>query len=82
MTIGIETEDVMNLIGGVGYSASGKSNVAMTIMAQNKGKPIITFDIESNGMIFDVKIASLKPKISLGDARAEDQRRWWKRFFA
>ena len=71
----------MNLIGGVGYSASGKSNVAMTLMAQNKGKPIITFDIESNGMLFDVKIASLKPKLCREYAREEDQRCWWKRFF-
>lgn len=60
----------------------------LTVMAEayRAGKPMVIFDIESNGMLFDVKTHKYwsPPKVrTLTKMRRDyDTKRWWKRFFA
>ena len=73
----------MNIFGGA--AASGKSSLVASMAARyarENNQPLIYYDIESNGSIFEFKTAKLRIfGIDPAVDRQEDERRWWKRFF-
>lgn len=73
-------KDVGGFAGLVGHSSSGKSNIAMTMAAKHSG-PIVYFDIEASGAIYEYKTFKNPNRFFRAHARADDQRQWWKRFF-
>lgn len=71
----------MNLIGGVGYSASGKSNVMTAVLAKHAhDKTVVIFDIEADFTILNSK--SLRRCMEMNAKRQRDEgEHWWKRVF-
>lgn len=71
----------MNVFGGIGGSASGKSNVMMTVLekhAHNSKIPVVIFDLESDYTILNR--ASRRQSLQANRQRDEGER-WWKRVF-
>lgn len=72
----------MNLIGGVGYSASGKSNVMMTVLEKHARKsktPVVIFDLESDYTIFESRMS--RRRSMQANRQRDEGERWWKRVF-
>lgn len=71
----------MNDFGGIGGSASGKSNVMMSMLAKHvNNKPVVFFDLESDYTIFNRTPRRRSLEMQANRQRDEGER-WWKRVF-
>lgn len=67
----------MNVFGGIGGSASGKSNVMTTLLAKHAhDKTVVIFDIEADFTILNRRRQSLQ-----ANRQRDEGERWWKRVF-
>lgn len=74
----------MNSFGGFGGSASGKSNVMISVLAKHAhdmDKPVVFFDIEADYTIFDSRTPRRRCLEMNANRQRDEGERWWKRVF-